>query len=128
MARGDRHCHDLSPGTHTPELQQVHELNERLSEQIGAGTGVTAADLGLTGHPVEGTGAPFSAGGLPADAVLDHLSAQGPPDFPYITGYFRTAPNVGPDRAAEPLPQIGMHTATLLRLSRILCCRHVWGA
>lgn len=128
MVDGDHHPHDLSPGTHTPELEQVHELNERLSEQIGAGAGVTAADLGLAGHPVEETGEPALPGGLPAEAVLDHLSAQGPPDFPYIAGCFRTSPGGGPDAPAQPLPRIGMHTAALRRLSRFLHCRHVWGA
>lgn len=115
--------HDLSRTTHTPELRQVRELNEHLAEAERAGTPVTAEALGLTGQPIEGAGAVTPAE-LPASAVLDHLSAEGPPDFPYIEALFRAAPAQG---AGGPRLHVAMHTPELRRLSHAFGLHHIWG-
>jgi hypothetical protein len=116
--------HDLSRTTHTPEMQQVRELNDHLAEADRAGQPVTADALGLTGQPLEGTGS-GTPGGLSASAVLDHLSAEGPPDFPYIEARFRTSATPGTGGA---LLQVAMHTAALRRLSQTFGLHHIWGA
>jgi hypothetical protein len=116
--------HDLSRSTHTPELRQVRELNERLAAASRAGAPVTAEALGLTGQPVEG-GQSSAPQEVPASALLDHLSAEGPPDFPYIAARFRTA---GAPGAPSPLLEVAIHTATLHRLSQTFGLHHVWGA
>jgi len=116
------HHHDVSRTTHTPELAQVRELNEHLAAATRAGTAVTAADLDLAGRADGGSGGTAS-GGLAPGAVLDHLSAEGPPDFPYIEGRFRGAGGGGGD-----LVGVEMHTAALRRLSETFHLRHVWGA
>jgi hypothetical protein len=116
--------HDLSRTTHTPELQQLRELNEQLTAARAAGRPVTALVLGLTGQSVEGAGAAASPDGLPAAAILDRLSAQGPPDFPYVAGLFRAATD-GPQ---TPELQVSLHTAALRRLSHHFGLHHTWGA
>lgn len=121
--------HDLSRTTHTPELRQVQELNDRLAAADRAGERVTAESLELTGASVESAGASIGAptgapaGGLPAGAVLDHLSAEGPPDFPYLAGRFRVGSG-----DSEPTLQVALHTPTLRRLSHRFGLHHVWGA
>jgi hypothetical protein len=117
--------HDLSRSTHTPELYQLRELNERLAAASQAGTPVTAEALGLTGQPVEGPGASAAPEGVPGSALLDHLSAEGPPDFPYIAAMFR---GVAAPGAVGPLLEVAIHTATLRRLSQTFHLHHIWGA
>jgi hypothetical protein len=119
------HHHDLSRSTHTPELVQLRELNEQLAAAAATGTSISADELGLAGRPVEGSAASSAPSGLPATAVLDHLSAQGPPDFPYIAGQFHAAAGQG---SPAPLLQVGMHTAALRKLSATFHLRHLWGA
>ena len=101
----------------------MRELNDHLAEADRGGHPVTAEALAMTGQPIEG--ADTASGGLPASAVLDHLSAEGPPDFPYIEARFRTAS--APD-AGGPLLHVDMHTAALRRLSQTFGLHHVWGA
>jgi hypothetical protein len=116
--------HDLSRTTHTPELQQLRELNEQLAAVREDDTPVTAQVLGLAGQSVEGVGAAACPDGLPASAILDHLSAQGPPDFPYVAGRFHAAID-GPQ---TPELQVSLHTAALRRLSHHFGLHHLWGA
>lgn len=101
--------HDVAPSTHTPELDQLAEIDDCLDTTRRQHLTVTAADLGL--------------GSLPAAAELDHLSAEGPPDFPYIVGHFRS-----PRATSESDLSIAMHTAALRRLSQRFHLRHRWGS
>jgi hypothetical protein len=78
------------PGTtHTLELDQLKALNEALA----TGAPITAAILGIADAIV-----PSRPGvTLPGSAVLVHLGCEGPPEFPYIWGYFRPS---GPGASA----------------------------
>jgi hypothetical protein len=116
--------------THTRELRQVAEINERLA-QSGTAPDWTAARLVLGGAAVDYAGvggvlveldeAPGVATELPADAVLMALDAVGPPSFPYVYGLFRA----GSD---DPLLAVSLHTRHLRTLSSGLHCRmHLWG-
>lgn len=131
--------HDIAPTTHTPELQQVTALNERLSARSG-NSDVTAAELGVAGASalpvVDGEPVPVAAPAgspgairLPPTATLNHLFAEGPPDYPYIAGLFRTAGH-GATGSAPPATPLAtpLHTESLRRLSRRFGLRHIWGA
>jgi hypothetical protein len=113
--------HDVAPTTHTPEMQQLVELNAHLA---AGGQAVTAAQLGVAGASLDqqrfGDAGPDEL--LPGPAVLVRLEPEGPPDFPYIHGQFRTAPG----QKGEP-PSVILHTAALRELSNILGLRHRWG-
>lgn len=121
---GHEHHHELARSTHTLELQQIHELNTELATAEQTGTGISAESLGMTGHPVTGPAGTTAPRGLPAQAVLDHLAAEGPPDFPYIVGRFRI--RGGTEAGAAPL-RADMHTTVLRRLSAALHLHHLWG-
>jgi hypothetical protein len=121
---GHEHHHELARGTHTPELRQIHELNAGLATADQAGTAIMAESLGMTGRPVTGPAGAMAPRALPASAVLDHLTAEGPPDFPYIMGRFRARGEAG---AGAVLLQADMHTTALRRLSAALHLHHVWG-
>lgn len=114
--------HDVARSTHTPELNQLREINEQLGVAAQAGRPVTAADLGLGGADVDrvigGGGVPALT--LPADAPLEHLVGEGPPDFPYIVGHFTGG--------AGTTLVVDVHTAELRTLSQRFHLRHVWGA
>jgi hypothetical protein len=102
----------LPPTTHTLEMAQVVELNERLRRKPGAAA-ITAASLGMGGAPLQ----PAGAGRLTDDAVLVRLSWQGSPEFPDIYGHFgRTG-----------LLQALLHTASLNQLGHQLNVRQRWG-
>jgi hypothetical protein len=129
--------HDVASTTHTPELRQLHELNARLAQEALAGTWLTAGDLGMGGQPVERVtgGASASGGTLPAEAVLLHLVAEGPPDFPYVEGHFApsqasaaAAGTTGQAAGGGPQLVASVHTAALRTLSHRFYLRHVWGA
>jgi hypothetical protein len=101
--------HHIAPTTHTPELTQIAELNGCLQDDAAP---PDAADLGLAGA---------RAGGkvLRPGAVLRHLTAVGPPDFPYIDGRFYDG-----SRALS----VPLHTRHLEALSRRYRRHHRWGA
>ncbi len=104
----------LPPTTHTLEMAQVAELNERL-RTVGAANAVTAAALGMGGVSLHLRG----AAGLADDAVLVRLSWQGSPEFPDIFGHF------GPGRGGRL--QALLHTAALVELCHLLGVRQRWG-
>jgi hypothetical protein len=104
----------LPPTTHTLEMAQVAELNERLNRRP-ASAAVTAAALGMGGAPLQ----PSGAAGLAADAVLVRLSWQGSPEFPDVYGHF------GAGRGGRL--QVLLHTAALDQLGKLLGIRQRWG-
>jgi hypothetical protein len=105
--------HSLSSSTRTVELAQLNQINEVLAAPEAPR--VTAAELGLTQDPTR------PSCGVPAGAVLIHLSFDGPPEYPYIHGRF-TASESGGALTVE------MHTPALRELSHRLHLHHSWGA
>lgn len=107
--------HQPSVATHTVELLQLHEINDRLARN---GRVFTAAELGATrGEAAYGQEQLL----LPPTAVLTGLSWDGPPLFPYIHAHFVL------DGRGEPM-LVEMHSAALREISHLLGLRHVWGA
>lgn len=104
------YVHDMSPTTHTVEMEQILELNQLLAEYRP--DRVTAKDLGLE----EATTSPV--GLLPGDAVLVEVRWDGPPEFPYVHGAFS---------GGAPLRTVMLHTHTLRELSHLLHAHHIWG-
>lgn len=95
-------------------MSQISDLNDRLTRAPA----VTAAALGLAGTTlttVRGTA------GLPGSAVLTRLSGDGPPEWPYIHGYFACGSAGGQTCTIE------LHTAALRRLSSAVHAHHLWG-
>ena len=103
----------VPPTTHTLEMAQVVELNERLKGRTGP-TAITAAAIAMTGARLH----PASEATLAGDAVLVRVSWQGSPEFPDVYGHF--GPGRGPDQAL-------LHTAALDQLARLLGVRQRWG-
>jgi hypothetical protein len=118
--------------THTVELEQLKALNQALAS---SGPLITADTLGLADVAVPGR---FGVT-LPGSAVLVHLGCEGPPEFPYIRGYFRRSDSqAGPRAQAGPRTQdaptsaaatfaVDLHTQALKKLSRCLGLRQSWG-
>lgn len=104
----------LPPTTHTLEMAQVAELNERLKGRTGP-TAITAAALGMGGAPLQ----PGGAAGLADEEVLVRVSWQGSPEFPDVYGHF------GAGRGGRL--QALLHTAPLDRLGHLLGLRQRWG-
>jgi hypothetical protein len=112
-----RHHQSLPSTTHTVELSQLADVNERLKHR--SGSEITAAELGLEGAKQLSGGAD---GGLPGSAVLIRVCWDGPPEYPYIHGHFVVA-----DTRAAPI--VDLHTAALRKISRRLGMRQQqWGA
>lgn len=101
--------------THTVDMEQIADLNERLRSQGGAG--VHAADLGLVGAVVTGS----APGTLAGSAVLVQLSWDGAPEFPDIHGHFSSS------AGGEGTWVVDFHTAALKLLSQRLHAHHIWG-
>ena len=101
--------------THTVELAQLADLNERLNEHRPR---ITASDLGLASAE---SLASRPDGGMSPSAVLVRLCWDGPPEFPYIHAHFATG-GQGSDRIVD------LHTATLKELGRRLGVRQQWGS
>jgi hypothetical protein len=99
------HAHQLSRTTHTLDMGQVAEINDRLGE-TGAPR-VRADDIEL---------APALA---PPDGTVVRVWIQGSPEFPYI--YADVA--VG----TSAVVHVPLHTPALTRLSHLLGLRHHWG-
>jgi hypothetical protein len=109
--------HPLPPTTHTVEMAQLSEINERLTAARNAPV-VTAEELGLSGV-ADSAGSP--AADLPASAVLVRLAWDGPPEYPYIHGHFAAALGQNATLVAE------LHTAALNELSHLVGLHHRWG-
>lgn len=113
------HKYALPRTTHTVEMTQIAELNDRLAFR-DANESISAADLGLAGAvvlPMPGA----AQDGLPGQADLERVGYDGPPEFPYIHAEFR------PDRSEAALVRVDLHTDALRKLSRRLHVREVWG-
>ena len=114
-----QHKHAVSRTTHTVEMTQIAELNDCLGTRDPADT-ISADDLGLAGVAVL-SGGDVEHNGLPGRAVLERVSCDGPPEFPYIHAQFRRGPS-------EPGSlTIDLHTHALRELSRLLHLHEVWG-
>lgn len=94
----------MSNHTSTLELVQVAALNEHLTQRPHSP--LTAAQLGV--------------GCLPGPAVLQRVTASGPPAFPYVHGFF-TVPGEQNELSAE------LHTDTLDKLSDTFHLHQRWG-
>jgi hypothetical protein len=108
--------HRLPSSTHTLEMSQLAQLNDRLTPEVGA-LEVTAGELGVAQVPLLSD----PAGTLPARAVLTRLGWDGPPQFPYVHGHFAHSP-----LQDAPLV-VDLHTTALRLLSRRAGLRHRWG-
>lgn len=111
--------HAVPRTTHTVEMTQIAELNAHLTSRDPTAP-ITAADLGLTGA-VMLSGDDAAHNGLPAQAVLERLSFDGPPQFPFIHAVFRRDPG------QHGVVTVDLHTRALRELSRRLHLREVWG-
>jgi hypothetical protein len=114
-----QHKYALPPTTHTVEMTQLAELNDRLAARDPAET-ISAADLGLADVIVVSHGDGEGLG-LPAEALIERVCYQGPPEFPYIHAHFR------PDPAEIATLTVDLHTGALRELSHRLHLRDVWG-
>ncbi len=121
------HRHSPAATTRTVELDQVRQIDRRLSSP--GHPGITAGKLGLNGTPVEGPllfAPPMFEAGLPASPVLGtrdvlrHIEAKGAPGFPYVRGQFED-PATGVLRAAE------LHSEALHRLCVAMGLSQCWG-
>lgn len=101
----------MPPTTHTLEMAQVADLNERLKSR-DASTPITAADIGMGGAPLDPGGTP----GLSDHDILTRVSWQGSPEFPDIYGHF-----------GQSEVSVLMHTAALNQLGHKLNLRQRWG-
>jgi hypothetical protein len=102
--------------TRTVEISQLQDLNQRLQRETRQ---ISARDLGLADVSLLSGGLRST---LPANASLNRLCWQGPPEFPYIHGHFSTAVHKDGALLAE------MHTETLKTLCMALNLRQQWGA
>ena len=118
--------HTPAPTSHTLELTQVREINERLAA-VSDQHPVTAQALGVEGEAVRARRdrvplvpwLPATTGHLPTGAVLDRVAVEGPPTCPYVWGVFRSPAGDRP---------VNLHTGALVRLSRALgLTGHRWG-
>lgn len=99
--------HPLSRTTHTLDMEQIAELDDRLVAP-NART-VTAEELGIADAR------------LAPSAALTKVWWEGAPEFPYIFGDFAASSGSG---AAV---HVALHTPHLLKLSQLLGLHHRWG-
>lgn len=114
-----RHRHQVSSATHTVEMAQIAEINDGLRERESEDP-ILAPLLGMQGMKSSRSG--DDDNGLPGDAVLIRLSFDGPPEYPYVHGHFRTHPHDD-----DGSPTVELHADALRKLSRLLRLQHVWG-
>jgi hypothetical protein len=100
--------HSLSRTTHTLDMAQIAEIDERLTSPRAPS--VTPLDLDL------------DVAGLAPSAVLTNVWWEGSPEFPYIYGDFSGVTDAG----ATPV-HVQLHTPSLIRLSQLLGLHHRWG-
>ena len=105
-----------SSTTHTVEISQLEELNDRLGRREPAAPKITADELGMADAAL-----PQSSAVLPGSAVLVRLCWDGAPEYPYIHGHF--ASGVGDQGTLV----VDLHTVALRALSHRLHLHHVWG-
>jgi hypothetical protein len=110
--------HSMPRTTHTLDMAQIDELNQRLDEHTRYAK-VTADDLGLAGAELLNE----MTGTLPGEAVLIQLGWDGSPEFPYIHGRF----SVAGVQDAGSLLHVDLHTAALNKLAHKLDARQRWG-
>ena len=99
--------------THTVEMRQVADLNERLRTD----TAVTACRLGLRQVNCRSGG---QLSRLHETAELIRVAWAGPPDFPNLYGHFSIA-----SRPGHVI--VDLHTPALRQLCRVLRIHQVWG-
>jgi len=113
------HPHQVPSTTHTVEMEQMAELSSGLRERDPSQP-ISASALGLQG--VELISGSDDDSGLPGDAILERVSFDGPPEFPYVHAHFRGA------SADQDSLKVDLHTDALRELSRLLHLQHTWGA
>lgn len=114
-----QHKHAFPRTTHTVEMTQIAELNDRLMTRDPAAA-ISASDLGLAGAALL-SGGDAERTSLPAQAVLERVCYDGPPEFPYVHAHFRPTPT-------EPGKlTVDLHTHALRELSHRLHLPGVWG-
>lgn len=127
------HRHQLAPTTHTLEMRQVAEINQRLAASDRPR--VSAVLLRLAGEPVQSAPDMFPSliasdahaqRVLPAQAMLNLIEAEGSPDFPYLMGHFFVGSPDRDLRSATGLV-VPLHSGTLRQISDLLGLRHSWG-
>lgn len=111
------HAHPLAPTTHTLEMDQLATLNAMLRTRAPQAP-ITAADLELVAAAPR-DGADGAEVGLGPGSVLERLSYDGPPDYPYVYAHFRSG--------AHGEAVVELHTAALRELARLLHQRELWG-
>lgn len=135
--------HTLASSTHTVEMLQVIEINDRLAaldpasghidQLAGNCLLITAEFLGMTGAQVHPRVVDRAAAAvlrqerrnetlsLPGPAQLRSILAAGDPSFPYLYGIF------GEPNGRRRLPAV-VHTGHLRTISSVLQFRrHRWG-
>lgn len=115
-----RRRHQISSTTHTVEMAQIAEINDRLREREGAHA-IRASLLGMQGVKLSPGRDGDDDSSLPGEASITGLSFDGPPEFPYVHGHFRT------DLSDHGSLTVDLHTDALRKLSHLLGLQHVWG-
>jgi hypothetical protein len=125
-----QHHHPLARTTHTVEMAQIDDLNQRLARRSPERP-IMAADLDLAGAPLlrevdflhdwEGVVAETGAT-LPVDAKLIEIGWEGPPEFPYLHGRFQSGISGEDDLLVD------LHTHALRLLAGLLNVHQIWGA
>jgi hypothetical protein len=130
--------HTLARSTHTVEMLQIIELNDRLASldpTVGECLLISAEFLGLAGAEVHPRVVDRAAAQLlprttrrdetlqlPAASLLRSILAAGDPMFPYLYGVFGET-----DGGRRRLPVV-IHTEHLTTISSVLRFRrHRWG-
>lgn len=113
------HPHHVPSTTHTVEMEQMVELSSGLRDRDPSQP-INASDLGLEGAELA-SGSDDDDSGLPGDAVLERVSFDGPPEFPYVHAHFRSASD------DQDSLRVDLHTDALRELSHFLHLRHTWG-
>jgi len=114
------HPHQIPSTTHTVEMEQMAELSSGLRNRDPTQP-INASALGLQGAELI-SGSDDDASGLSGDAVLERVSFDGPPEFPYVHAHFRSASD------DEDALKVDLHTDALRDLSHLLHLQHIWGA
>ena len=114
-----RRRHQISSTTHTVEMAQIAEINDNLREREGS-YAIRASLLGMQGVKLS-PGGHDDGSSLPEEASITGLSFDGPPEFPYVHGHFRT------DLSDHGSLTVDLHTDALRKLSHLLGLQHVWG-
>ena len=111
--------HPIDPTTHTIEMGQAAEINQRLQDREQPA--LRAADLDLAGAQLYDAHGARTVRELSGRARLAAVVLTGAPTFPNIYAEFAAE---GSDRADQ---RVLLHTDQLRALSRRLGLRHRWG-